>query len=628
MPRLLVLLLVSLILALVPIACGGGSSGGGGGGGGDPPPAPFSETVSTGLAIADFATAATMPPFVVAPVSEPDMNADRNGDGDPFDHVVARINTETGHVTNLGLAVVGPVLASDRHFAFLVSEAGNGSTDFNGDGDAVDAVWFVYDPTKPFDINNPRNTGVATPPLGLPGAATKGGFLFLHSEIAAGVDFNGDLDTNDNIIRVFDGDLGVIIPLLTRAHAFNTPLVAHNGRVLVVADEIFDGADHNRDGDAFDFVLYYVDFGPAAAALRPVGGIFPRAVGLLPFALTDNAAVFFIDETSEGNSDLNQDGDSTDAILAVMDLQGFSAAVQPFSPIFPGLSLGVAATTSIGIGVGDERAVIAVDERGSNNVDLNGDIDRFDSVFGWVDTRNAPSVIHILPLAMAQLPPFVSGDRALVAAHEFSTGAIVGTDLNGDGDTDDSVAHMVDLRTSPGSITNLQIASARIELVGSDAFISVPESGQFGLDLNGNGSANDIVTVYADFGDSPPSMLSLGIVATATSFFRLSQTETRIAAVMPEGQSPRFGDLNSDGDNNDVGISLFTIDPSLSPPRLIAPTPSFAGTASFFTSPPLRVGDEVFVFATSEAMVNKDLNEDGDKDDTILQYVRYLPTEE
>ena len=592
-------------------------------------PIPFSETISTGLAVGPtFAAAASLLGFIVVPVSEEDMDQDRNGDGDPFDDVVVRINTETGVVLNLGFAVIGPVIASDRHFAFLVSEFANGGVDLNGDGDSIDAVWFVYDPALGVDLNNPTNTGVATPALGAAGVGTEGGFVFLHNERAGQVDLNNDLDQNDVVFRVFDGRLGAIIPLLARAHAINTPLISHNGRVLMVADEIFSGADLNRDNDGFDNVLYYVDFRPAAVSLRPVGGIFPRAVGLLPYRLTDDAAVFFVDEVSEGNSDLNGDGDTTDAILAVASLQGASGTFQPFSPLFPGLSLGVACTRSIGIGVGGDHAVVAVDERDNKNTDLNSDLDAFDSVVGWVDTRNAPGVIHILPVAMASLPPFVAQNRALFAAHEFSTGAIVGTDLNGDTDTDDFVAHMLDMRTAPGTATNLRIAVARIELIGSDAFLGVPESGQFGLDFNGNGKTNDIVTMYSDFGDTPPSMLSLGIVATATSFFRLSDEETRIAAVLAEGQSPRFDDLNNDGDKNDVGISLLNINPSLNPPRLIAPTPSFAGTASFFTSPPLRVGNDVFAFATAESMINQDLNLDGDKDDTILQYVRYLPEEE
>ena len=75
----------------------------------------------------------------------------------------------------------------------------------------------------------------------------------------------------------------------------------------------------------------------------------------------------------------------------------------------------------------------------------------------------------------------------------------IGTDLNGDGDTNDNVAHLVDstgakslelaLSSKGAGTTNASVATAANDV----AYLSVSEQAQNGKDLNGDGDSNDQV---------------------------------------------------------------------------------------------------------------------------------------
>ena len=615
---------LSLLLVLVAwTAC----STGGSGGSDDPPGTVFAETHNSGLAVsAAFDSAAALDPFVLVAVDETAMDQDLNHDGDILDRVVACIDTTTDEITYLEYAVRGPFLASSRMFAFLAVESDHGYTDFNKDGDYADAAWFVYEPTQPVGPNNPQNTNVATPASGLPAAATEGGFVFLNSESASGVFLNGDLDQFDNLVAVYDDQIRAIISVGAWTHSPNSPLVARAGRVLVASSESFATADLNQDGDLADTVLSYVDFNLGTPILRPVGGPFPRAVSIHPYRLTETGAVYFIDEASEGLFDQNSDGDAMDAVLAVFDIAGLTGERLPRTPLVN--TFGIACSPALGIAAAEQRAVVAIDEGAQGTTDFNGDGDSFDRVLAWVDTAASPGTLHVMPTALAQTPLLAAGRCGLVAVSEMSQGTIVGTDLNGDGDTDDGVAFKLDMTSAPGVLSNLGYAVTTLALVGDDVLLGVPEAGHFHGDINGNGIVGDVVSFYFDFSDSPPTQRGLAVIAPATTFFRQSEREVRLAAVLPEGQSQSFDDLNHDGDDDDLGLVLFSLDPSSAPPTMVQPTPFFAGTGGIFPVPPLRVGNDIFAFPSSELNARVDLNGDGDIVDFVLQYVRYTPPEE
>ncbi len=612
---------VNTVRRLLPVlllsACGGG--GGGDGGPPPPPPPPYAETASTGLAVGlSFPNAAALAPYAFAAVSETEMGADLNADGDMLDDVIHEVETVTDAVRNMGLAVSGKIVASDVHVAFLVSEARQAATDFNGDGDAADLVWFVYDPARAFAPGtNPVNTGLAAPAAGT-GAGVAGGFVLLESEAAGRVDRNGDGDQIDIVPRVFDSALFAVSLLAAPAHAPGAPLVARNGRVLYAASEPAQGGLLNGDGDLLDFALFEIDFKVGLPTLRTIGGGAARAVANHPYALTDGAAVYFIDEAQENGLDLNSDADFNDAVLAVFDLATGAGETLPFSPLIP--SFAVAGATAVGVGAGSGRAIVAVSEAGQKR-DLNNDFDQADLILAWIDT-NVPTTLHLLPtIALAARTPAIDGTRGLVAVSEGASG-FQGTDLNLDGDKADTVLFLVDTNTTPGAATSFLLATSSYALTGVDAFVGVDEAAQGGGDLNGNAIATDVVQFYIDLGDPVPAPRGLGIIATSRTFFRLTPEEVRIAVILPEGQSSNYGDLNGDGDTDDSGLELLALDPSLAPPPFLSPTPFFAGEGSAGVAQPLRTGDGTFAFPTSEAMAGADLNGDGDLLDTVLCVTR------
>jgi len=613
---------VTLLLALLA-SCGGGSPGT------DKPPGPpgppFAETTATGLAIGvDFDKTAVLGTLLITPVSENEMGMDLNADGDLGDRVLQEVDVSAQTNLNLGVATTGPVLVSDRHFAFLIVEAAQGGVDLNGDGDTADAVWFVYDPARPLGPLNPFNTMLATPAIGLAGAATTGGFVLLQSENSASTDVNGDGDLADVVPAAFDGGLFVVSTTAVPPHATGTPLVARAGRVLVASAEQAAGADFNGDGDQIDTTLGYVDFATGLAIFRPIGNTFARAIANHPYALTDGAAVYFIDEASDNGIDLNNDGDATDAVIAVFDVATGRLEALPFNPQIPSLAL--AGATVVGIGAGPNRAIVAIDEAGQGNRDLNNDFDTVDYILGWIDTSGAPGAMNITnpPFTLAQQTPVIDGVRGVVAVSEPSM-TFFGIDLNGDGDTTDSVAYLLDTSAAPGLMINLNLAVATVAVRGDDAMLGVFEPFQGGMDLNGNAAISDVVQFYFDLGDQPHTMRGLGIVSNRFTFVRTATDELRIGALLGEGQSPNFEDLNGDGDLLDTGLDLIHLDATRNPPTIVTPTPYFAGTAAVGLAPPISIGDDIIVFPSQEAARNTDLNGDGDVADTVLCCTRILP---
>jgi hypothetical protein len=464
---------------------------------------------------AGFRDAAVVGTHVVVAVSEAESRLDLNADGDQNDQVAQEVDVATGAVVNLRVAVSGAILASDKHFAFLASEAAQG-LDLNGDGDLLDFVWHVYDPMTP--AVPPVNLGIATNASGIAGAGTSGGFVLLQAESAsAGVDLNGDGDAADVVARVFDGAAFVLRTMVLGPHAPGTPLIGRNGRVLFASSEAAlgpTGTNMNGDLDTADVVLGFVDFAPGL----PVFVSTSRAVAGHPYALTDNAAVYLIDEASQGAMDMNNDGDAIDAILAVWDISGGTLETRPLTPLLP--SFTVAVSPSLGIAAGKNRIVVGVGEAANGNRDLNVDGDATDHVVGWVDTT-APAQLRILPFPFGLKPAVIDGVRGIVAVSEGAMG-FGGTDLNSDFDVSDDVAYLLDTTTPPGTMTSLGRAVNTIAIHGDDALLGVSEANDKGIDLNGDSVADDTVLRYVNLAGGANASRNLAIVSAGSSGLRAS----------------------------------------------------------------------------------------------------------
>jgi hypothetical protein len=618
------LALAMFAASAVLTACGG--SGGSSREPQGPPPPTFSIVVETGLAIGqNFGNIARIGDVALVPVSESESGIDLNGDADTLDSVLHRLQVSTNTSINLGLAIRGPIIASDQRFVFLVAELDQGA-DVSGDGDLADSVWHLFDPTSPISPANPFNTTLATPLSGKPGIGAAGGMVLIVSEAAQRADFNGDGDMIDDIAFGIEHVGQSIVPLGMPPHAAGTPLIARNNRVLVCGSEAGAGTDLTGDTDTLDVVLGAVTFdGPGPPQVTAIGSIVQRAVVPTEYALTDTMAVYLVDEASSNATDLNMDGDTNDGVIALFDLANGTGEFMPVASAVSPFPLAVSSTAA-GLGTSANRVLFGIDE-GAQGKDLNGDQDTADSILAWVDTAGTPSVARVVGVALGGTRPTIEKNIGLISVHEAGSQLVVGIDHNFDGDISDQVAFRIDVTSAPAVLTNLGRAVAEYALQGTDAILWIPESAQANIDRNGDTDTGDIIPTYADLSLPSPTFLSLGVAAHMQSMRRVGPSDVRIALQIPEQPLTSRADLNGDGDSLDNALLWFDLDPVTSPPRVKAPTPVFVDITSFIPRAPIEIDENTLLFPTNEFMFDRDLNGDDDKNDTLLRIVKRPPPE-
>ncbi|MEM8883596.1 MAG: hypothetical protein AAGD14_06000 [Planctomycetota bacterium] len=618
-------LCVTSLLVVFAACSGGGGDGTGEDDPQEPSPQTFAVRVNTGLAVGfDLPDVAVLGNRALVPVSELEMNADLNGDGDRFDRVLYELDLVTGDSSTFSLAVQGKVYTNDAQFLFLVSELDQ-RIDLNGDGDTADSVWHSFDPQRVRSGGNPRNLSLATPLLGAPAQGADGGFVLVVSEAAQGADLNGDSDQSDLVAHAYENGNRRTTAVAGAPYRLGTPLVARGRRVLVAGTEAGAGGDLTGDNDTLDTVLTAVIFNPGPPTFVPVGPVQSRAVHPQVFALTERHAVYLIDEASSGATDLNNDADAADMIVAVFDLQGASGEVLPNDAGLAPPTL--AAHVPTGLHTSDNRILFGFDESAAG-LDVNADQDTTDAMLSWIDIETQPNRAFVRPLVLGPVPPVVEDKRALVALNEAQSALLVGIDFNFDGDINDNVAFLFEMRDGgPGVEISMALAVGWFEFALEEAVLGVIESAQSETDFNGDGDRSDIVPFFADLRGAGPRFVSLGTAAQSARILGPDGFRTRLALLVPEQAGTNLSDLNSDGDSMDNAVLWVDVERRTDPPTVLDPTPFVAGVASFQTAPPFVVGLDRLLFASSELMAGADLNEDGDQDDTVLVLSRRLPPE-
>ena len=158
---------------------------------------------NTGLAIDGLATDSGIVAFKV---SESDQGADLNADSDTSDDVLHVFDSSTLTTTNTGLASIASlqfcrlgISADSGIVVFRVSEGRQGATDLNGDGDTSDNVLHIFDSNTPTSSPTITNTGLA-----IAGLTTDSGIVaFGVSESRQdATDLNGDGDALDNVLHI------------------------------------------------------------------------------------------------------------------------------------------------------------------------------------------------------------------------------------------------------------------------------------------------------------------------------------------------------------------------------------------------------------------------------------------
>ncbi len=439
--------------------------------------------------------------------------SDLNGDGDVslFDQVLHVYDAREHTTTNLEVAATW-LHFSGNLLAFGVSEFRQGNTDLNGDGDTHDTVLHVYDVVTGDTTNLELAADVS---------AIDGSRLALHvSESAQGnSDLNGDGDSVDAVLHIHDFATG---ETMNSALAFNTGLKGSlfSGHLAAIAvSEADQGyADLNHDGDTLDQVMHVYDL-----ATRETTNLMLD--GRSGFELDGDLLAILVSEGAQGKTDLNADGDIGDAVLHVFD--GETGTLD---------NLGLAALGEIRMD--GHLLAFVVPESRQGNVDLNGDGDMSDSVMHIFNNDTA----IVTNLGLHKQGRFEwENNRLAFFVSERSQG---GTDLNGDGDAFDSIVlHVFDAST--GVANNVGLAGINfLELSGDLVAFGVSEIAQGGTDLNGDGDAADFSVLHV-YNTRTEIAANIGY---ASLFFHLDGRGIAFQAMESlQGNT----DLNGDGDTVD-----------------------------------------------------------------------------
>jgi hypothetical protein len=389
--------------------------------------------------------------------------------------------------------------------------------------------------------------------------------------------------------------------------------------VAFLAEEAGQGfVDLNGDGDALDRVVVLVD--------SATGATTNLELATLDFRLNENTVALLVDEADQGGVDLNGNLNPNDIVMHVVDIATGSVT-----------NLGLA---SNGLFEFDGGVLVFTVPEVTEGFDLNGDGDSVDDVLFAHDT--ATGIDWNLELA-TETSFFVDGGFLLAVVSEQRQGQ---TDLNGDGDFDDHVAHLVDLGSFvPANLAlavDFSVQSAQglnLNLGDGIVAVTVHEEDQGGTDLDGDGDADDPVAFIIDiasrtvwntgmpaydfdysfgagkvaFTGAEVGSYGLRVFDTGTGILfdigieALVRGTARNKVILGVSESANGLDLNGDGDQMDDVVGLFDLT-----------TLTFANTglAGFDA---VAVDGSGFMIVVREAeQGGKDLNRDGDAVDKVL----------
>jgi cysteine-rich repeat protein len=321
--------------------------------------------------------------------------------------------------------------------------------------------------------------------------------------------------------------------------------------------------------------------------------------------------------------DLNGDGDPGDVVLQVADLRS------------PTLNLATLQSASQASVRGGAAAFLRpeADLTGSSQtppvleVDLNGDGDFEDTVVHLFAGRPITTPPQSLGLAASTVR--ISDQVVAAMVPESDEGD---SDLNGDTDRDDEVVYAYD-RGTPGW-TNIGFAGDAMEVQSALVAYTTPEAAQGNSDLTGDGDSDDRVVRLFEVGGAGDIPIQDGssrgqpaedfvfgeeILAFRTPELAFCSEPDESTCAAPTSCAVSSCDLNGDGDCCDDALQAYdTADEegmlhnsgsSVIPCQVEACDPRT----------PYRVAKNTVRFITDEADEGRDLNDDGDTEDILVQ---------
>ena len=392
--------------------------------------------------------------FVSFVVPEAAEGRDLNGDGDTLDLVVHVLDVRTGETRSLGLAAPYDFVQSGTLLAFEVPEVGQG-VDLDGDGSLHGWIVFAYEADLRRLTRLPFMARTQT--LQLVGRRV----LYRADEADCG-DANADGDALDLVEQIYDADLGT----LTNSGRACSFAGADGASLAMQVREAENGnADLNGNGHGGDTLVEFRDLesGFSRTTSGTTGGLFATGGGIailvqapepgaqpwaydfasdtltpllglehggpIPGPAVDRRLAYFVSEFDAG-SDLDGDGDVRDFVLHTFDGR-------------TGVSTNTGYTSS-GPWAFDARRVVFLVPTPRTSI---GPLPPTSARVYDFGTRSA----HDLDLVASDFR--LLDDRVVVVTPEEWAGA----DLDADGDREDYVLQVYDLRTGRTFDTGLAL---------------------------------------------------------------------------------------------------------------------------------------------------------------------------
>ena len=518
---------------------------------------------------------------------------------------------------NLGLATEFPLVRQGSTVAFAVSEQAQ-HRDLNGDGDFNDFPLHVFDALT----GEARNLGLD----GFPQLFMGGRLVAFWASEISGADLNGDGDRMDAVLHLYDTARRSLTNLRVAGTFVSEDTILFDGRRLAFSvGEVSQGTDLNRDGDAIDSVLHAFDVitgqmqntGLAVALTGPLNVAFEGR--WIAVAVPERTGNFF---TESGQSrDLNGDGDTKDIVLQLFDTATRRATNLSIAvPFFP---------FQAGFKVGNNAGMVLVGEA-DQGMDLNGDRDLEDVVLHSIElapvrVRNTGFTVANLASDFSEIIQSFAIQEGFVFFNRAEADAR--SDLNGDGDREDVALQVLETRS--GRVRSLNVAALVLPSPAPGRAVLFMVESNNGKDFNGDGDQQDSIFALADVRGNEPRVLntrrqfSFASDGTDIDFLPIpldpiplqlrDDLFTFIVSEAAEGNR----DLNDDGDATDFLLQIA----DLSTGTVRNTRLSGAFTYRTVQAPLLRASNGLGVLAVEEERQGRDLNGDGDLRDMVLQLI-------
>jgi len=316
----------------------------------------------------------------------------------------------------------------------------------------------------------------------------------------------------DEIVHLYDASGPA--PVLSSLGVAGADVAISDSVAAMTVRELNQGEDRNGDGDFFDDVLAVLDLN---------GGLSPVNTGLPAdaIAVTGSRIALRTRESDEGaggtgcaptvppgGCDLNGDGDADDGVVRVYSSTDHSVA-----------EIRRAAHDMM---VGGDFVAFRTDEADQGGIDLNGDADATDSVMHVYDAASGKLMNTGLAAMVCRLPGCESSVPYKVGANTVSfltDERDQSADLNGDGDSDDIVLSVFNIRSRQAEFADTVIDNASSPSLPDPELPIFPDTlfegtlllmeayeADLGVDVNRDGLLDDIVTLVGGDSDEDGSL--------------------------------------------------------------------------------------------------------------------------